>query len=89
MTPKRVDVNQAEIVAALRGVPGVTVTCTHMVGHGFADLVVGRKGKTFLLEIKSKKGKLTAAEMWWHRAWQGHIAIVRTVDEALAAVGVI
>ena len=45
MSPKKVDINQPEIVAALREA-GATVSHTHMVGHGFPDLVAGVPGLT-------------------------------------------
>jgi hypothetical protein len=86
--PKKVDSNQAEICAALRNIPGVSVTCTHIVGCGFPDLAVGKDGKTYLLELKSERGKFSPWEKKWHAAWTGHVAVVRSIEEALAAIGV-
>ena len=89
MTPKRVDVNQAEIVAALRKV-GCSVQHLHELGQGCPDLVVGYRGHNYLLEIKSSdKAKMTPLEVWWHQEWKGQIVRVDTVDEALAALGAI
>lgn len=86
--PKRVDGNQAEIVEALRRC-GATVQDLHEVGQGCPDILVGRAGKTYLLEIKNgQRGKLNSREVRWHRMWRGQVAVVRTVDEALRAVGV-
>lgn len=90
MTPSRVDQNQPEIVAALRAA-GCSVLHTHELGAGAPDIAVGRVVNgvptTFLLEIKTATGKLTVAERMFHRAWQGHVAIVRSVEEALKEVG--
>lgn len=90
----KVDVNQAEIVAALRDV-GATVTSLATVGKGCPDLVVGFRGRNYLLEVKPPGGvrgglsrqTLTEAEREWHRTWRGHRAIVTSIDQALYAIG--
>lgn len=94
----RTDTGQAEIVAALRAV-GCTVAVTSDVGGGFPDLVVGLANRgegperlNLLLEIKDgskppSARRLTPAEQAWHAAWRGQVAVVASVDEALAAVG--
>lgn len=51
------------------------------------DILVGRAGVTYMLEIKSPGGTLTDAQNAFQRAWRGHWAVVRTAEEALAAVG--
>ena len=83
----RIDANQNEIVAALRSV-GASVAPAHTMGGGFPDLVVGFRGMTYLLEVKTAKGKLTKDQRAWHPAWRGHVAIVRSVEEALVEIGV-
>ncbi len=82
----RVDRNQAALVAALRAV-GASVTPTHFVGRGFPDLVVGLGGANFLLEVKTPVGELTQDEADFIARWRGQIAVVRTIDEALAVLG--
>lgn len=89
----RVDANQPEIVDALRSA-GCSVEYLHTLGKGVPDLLVGRAGHNYLLEIKDgskppSKRKLTGDEEKWHRLWQGQIATVNNVDEALAAVGLL
>lgn len=81
----RVDANQREITAALRKV-GATVQLLHTIGAGCPDLLVGYRGRNWLLEVKTKDGKLTLAEENWMWCWRGHYAEVRTVDEALLAI---
>jgi Holliday junction resolvase len=88
MRAAKIDINQREIVEALRGI-GASVVITSSVGQGFPDLVCGFRGNAYLLEIKAGKGKLTPDQVRFHQAWNGHIAVVRTVNEALAAVGAI
>ena len=52
------------------------------------DMLCGRAGVNYLLEAKTDKGKLTIDQEMWHDAWKGaKPAIVRSVDEALRAVG--
>jgi len=86
----RVDENQSDIVAALRAV-GATVRVISQ-GDGIPDLLVGFMGKTILLEVKDGKKppsarKLTPAEQKFFDEWRGgSLAIVNTVDEAIAAV---
>ena len=86
----RVDENQSDIVAALRAI-GATVRVISQ-GDGIPDLLVGFRGQTFLLEVKDGKKppsarKLTPAEQKFFDEWRGgSLAIVNTVDEAIAAV---
>jgi len=88
----RVDANQQLIVNALRRV-GCSVAVTSNLGGGFPDLVVGRAGHNYLMEVKDgdkppSRQRLTEDEMRWHEAWRGQVYIVYGIDDALAAVGV-
>jgi Holliday junction resolvase len=83
---KKVDRNQKEIVQALRAA-GATVELLHTVGAGVPDLMVGVNQTNYLLEVKTAKGKLTKDQVVWHAAWKGQVAVVRTVEEALAVIG--
>ena len=80
----RVDENQAEIVAALRGLFFVSVQHLHAVGSGVPDLLIGIGGQNFLIECKTAKGHLTGAQKDWHRYWRGQVAIIRSADEAIS-----
>lgn len=90
MRVRKVDANQAEIVAALRQM-GCSVTPTHIIGKGFPDIAVGYRGKNFLIEIKNgtapKSDRLmTEDEMEWHSGWRGQAAIVENVQDAINLV---
>lgn len=86
---KRVDEIQADIVDALREV-GASVFLLHEVGRGCPDLLVGHRGQTYLLEVKSARGRLGPRQREWAERWRGHpVCVVRSVDEALEAVGVV
>ena len=87
----KVDSNQREIVAALRGV-GVTVQTLHTVGKGCPDLLIGVRGTNLLIEVKDgakppSARKLTPDEEDWHAKWRGQVAIVESVEQALDLVG--
>ena len=84
----KIDINQGDIVLALRRA-GCTVFPTHMVGHGFPDIVVGRHDKNWLMEIKSDSGKLTPDERVFFADWRGQVCVVRSADEALKVVGLL
>jgi hypothetical protein len=88
----RVDNNQREIVKALRAC-GASVLSLAALGKGVPDLLVSIGVRTLMLEIKDgnkppSARKLTADQQRFHSAWQGKIAVVTSVDEALKAVGI-
>jgi Holliday junction resolvase len=80
----RRDTNEPEIIEALRAV-GATVQS--LDERGVPDLVVGFRGVSYLIEVKTAKGKLTRDQVAWHAGWKGQVAVVRTVEEALAVIG--
>ena len=88
-TPRRVDANHVEIVNAIRAT-GCAVLDLSAVGGGVPDLLVQcRDGSLILIEVKVDKGKLNKRQQAWHDAWRGtRPLIIRSVDEALAAIGV-
>lgn len=77
----RVDGNQAEIVATLRGM-GCTVQHLHEVGAGCPDLLVGCRGVNLLFEIKTESSQLNAGQMVWHNHWAGSAIVVRNSAQA-------
>ena len=87
----KVDRNQAEIVADLRKA-GATVTLLHTVGGGCPDLLVGYRGKNWLIEVKDWKAsksdrELNEKQKEWHAGWKGQVAKVEDADAALAVIG--
>jgi hypothetical protein len=85
-TASRVDANQASIVRALRAV-GASVLHVHQLKNCF-DILVGYRGRTFLMEIKtSEKEKLTAGEADFMATWRGSTYhIVYSPDQALRII---
>jgi len=89
----KIDENQPKIVKALYQA-GCDVQTLAAVGKGCPDLLVSIGGKNYLLEIKDgdkppSARRLTPDQVEWHRKWRGQVDIVRTVDEALKAVGLL
>jgi hypothetical protein len=96
---KRADINQAEIVQALRQA-GRSVQPIYRLGAGVPDLLCGGPmpcphcGGHFpqnkLLEVKRVRfGALTPDEATWHQNWRGQVEVARTIDEALKIAGVV
>ena len=70
---------------------GASVLDLHALGiTGAPDLLAGFRGQERLIEVKTDKGRLDADQRKWHDAWRGHqVAVVRSVDEALRAIGAV
>lgn len=91
MRAARIDANQTQIVKALRKA-GCTVQHLHSVGKGCPDLLVGRAGVNYLLELKDgakspSEQKLTPDQVIWHSEWGGSVAVVNSEEAALKEVG--
>lgn len=83
----RVDANQKEIVSALFKI-GCSVQSLAGIGNGVPDLLVGRAGKNYLMEIKDDEKcksaqKLTKLEKEWNQRWDGSVVVIHSVSEAL------
>lgn len=57
-------------------------------GNGRPDLLVGFRGRNYLLEVKTEKGRIRPEQESWHSAWNGDVHVVRTPQEAIAAIGI-
>jgi Holliday junction resolvase len=66
----RIDGNQKQVVRELRAM-GYSVRHTHQIGKGFPDIVIGRNGKTLLVEIKMEGEGLTNDEVEFFEIWKG------------------
>jgi hypothetical protein len=89
----RVDDNQAEIIKALRQIPGCTVQSLADCGGGVPDILCGYQNVNYLLEIKDgrkfkSQQKLTPAQMDWHSRWCGTVHIVTCTEDALDVIAI-
>jgi hypothetical protein len=83
--PKRTDANQAIIVSALRQF-GASVKDIHTVGGCF-DFLCGYHGQDFKFEVKSDRGRLTKAEIEFHKSWRGSpVYVIHTFEEAIEII---
>ncbi len=76
----KIDNNQTEIVNYLRAY-GFSVAITSSAGDGFPDLVAGKHGVNYLIEVKGEKGKLTPMQKIFHDNWQGQIMVARSIED--------
>lgn len=81
----KVDQNQAAIVAALRRC-GASVQHLHQIGKDCPDLLVGFRGRNFVVEVKDANGTLTPGQAKWMSEWRGQSCVVRTAEEAILTV---
>jgi len=82
----RIDANQAQIVSALRAAGAYVWIISLPV-----DLLVGYKGHTFLVEIKTDaKKRLTALQADFFNNWSGStLARIDSPEAALRMIGVL
>lgn len=80
---KRRDPNEKDIVRALRDI-GASVKRLDDI-----DLLVGWQRRNFLLEVKTERGALKPSQEDMVKSWRGQYEIVRSVDEALRAIGAV
>lgn len=79
----RRDTTHKEVRDALRSI-GATVVDTGDVGGSFPDLVVGYRGKTFLVEVKGPKTKVTDGQSAFAAEWRGaQVVVLRSGHEAI------
>lgn len=78
------DANEAEIIEALTAVGASVVQLSQ---RGVPDLLVGYRGATYLLEVKTKTGDYTEDQVKFNETWRGQRALVRTPEDALYTIG--
>jgi hypothetical protein len=57
----------------------------HQLGRDAPDLLVGNGKANILLEVKTAKGKLSEGQKAFMEWWRGPRAVVRSLNEAIAA----
>lgn len=86
---RKVDANQAQIVAELRRV-GAKVLILSAVGGGCPDLAVWHFGRWTFMECKNKDGRgvrYTPDQLKWREEFKGASVAVCDAREALEAIG--
>jgi Holliday junction resolvase len=87
---KRVDENQKQIVHAFIAL-GASVLNLSRVGEGCPDILIGYKGVTCLVEIKSnEKAKFTEAQIKFMQSWRGGpVSRIDSVDAAIRIIKIL
>lgn len=83
----KVDINQPDIVNAFR-LLGYSVLHLHTVGAGCPDIAVGKRGTTWLVEIKNgslspSQRRLTQPEEVFWQEWLGSLLLIESVNDVL------
>ena len=80
---RRKDNSQDEVIFAFKEL-GVTVRNVSRAGFGLLDLICADEFGTFLVDAKSKYGKLTDAQIEWLKGWPGEWYTARGIDDVMA-----
>ena len=90
------DAGTADIVQGLRGAGCSVALIQGANGQaGVPDLLCGLHGRNLLIEVKRPKakgqpaGRLSEDQLKWMASWRGQTAVVTTLAEALAVVGLL
>lgn len=85
---KKRDANEIHIIRTLQKV-GASVQ--RLNEKGCPDLLVGFRGRNYIIEVKNPKGKNTITEdqQRWLTAWQGEAYIVTSPQTALEIIGAV
>ena len=80
----RIDAWHREAVDYLRSM-GASVQSLADIGKGCPDLLIGWRGRNYLIEIKDgrkppSQRKLTDLEVTWHKQWYGQIHVIETLS---------
>lgn len=82
---RKKDLNHRQIVEAFRA-HGCSVLVTESGRAGVPDLLVGRGGENWLVEIKQPGEKLSSRQEEWASAWRGGLVVVVRCPEDVAVV---
>ena len=85
MFKKKVDSNQAQIIADLKKI-GVSVLNLSRVGGGCPDILVGWQGKNILIEIKTAKGDLNDLQIEFFKEWKGPKFVCKSINEIIEII---
>lgn len=79
----RTDANAEEILTAMEQA-GASI-----YRGGPLDAIIAKGGDTYLIEIKTPKGKLRPSQKAFIARWKGQVFVIRTVEEGLKVLGLI
>jgi hypothetical protein len=78
----KVDGNHQEIVKSLRQL-GWSVLDLSRVGQGCPDLLIAKRGRTLLAEVKTPTGRLGPPQRAFLKQWNGCHCVLRSLDDVM------
>lgn len=79
---RRKDANQSEIERVFKDA-GCSVLDMSRLGDGVPDLLIGTpQGACFLVEVKTKNGKITEKQAKFAWGWKTQVFLVKCVEDA-------
>lgn len=85
MRRAKTDSNQREIVRTFRDL-GCSVESLHRVGGGVPDLLIGFRGRNYLVEVKMGKNSLNDLQREWVSGWRGTVYLCTSAEDAMRLV---
>ena len=76
----RKDGNHAEIQKAFESL-GCSVQNTSQLGHNFPDLVIAKRGRTGVVEVKFGDYALSEGQVEFCQTWKGKVYVARSLDD--------
>lgn len=77
---------ESTIVSQLRGIPGLSVL--HLSTKDAGDILIGYQGVNYLVELKSKGGRLGVNQKEFSALWNGQYAVAKTIEDVLKVIGI-
>jgi len=81
----RVDANQNEIVSDLRRLMISVLIISQL--KNCADIIVGYRGKNYIIELKVPGGKTTPGQDQFKDKWKGQCAVCTSLVDVLRVIG--
>jgi len=54
-----------------------------------ADFLVGFRGQNWIVEVKTKTGKLRPSQAKFQAGWRGQYAVIRSPEDAVQLIGAV
>ena len=85
-TAAKRDSNERPIIDALEGVGSYVL---QLSGGDIPDLAIFFRGRWFMAEVKTRKGRIREGQHWNDRLGEDAVILARTEEDALRGIGAI
>jgi hypothetical protein len=84
----RPDDNHNDIVRTIKQIPGLDVIDLRDIGiKGVPDILIGYRGKNYLVEIKTNTGRMSPEQAEHHHNWPGQTSVAWSIEAVLRIIG--